>query len=113
MRSKTMQKRQVQRRLTPEQVEQLVLDYQAGNSMQKLARSWHLHRTTVAEHLRRAGVAVRQRGIPIAQLGEAGRLYGEGWSCQRLAERYRCDEETVRQALKQHKVQMRKPWERN
>jgi hypothetical protein len=48
---------------------------------------------------------------PIAQLGEAERLYGEEWSCQRLAERlygeewscqrlaerYGCDDETVRQ----------------
>jgi hypothetical protein len=65
--------------------------------MQKLARSWRLHRTTMAAHLRRAGVAARHRGTPIAQLGEAERLYGEEWSCQRLAERYGCDDETVRQ----------------
>jgi hypothetical protein len=32
------------------------------DSMQKLARRWHLHRTTMAAHLRRAGVAARHRG---------------------------------------------------
>jgi hypothetical protein len=57
--------------------------------MLQLAKSWHLHRTTVAEHLRRAGVAVRQRGLPAERLDEAVRLYAEGWSCQRLAQRLR------------------------
>ena len=40
------------------------------------------------------------------------RLYGDGWSCQRLAERYGCDDETVRQSLKRLGVRRRKPWER-
>jgi hypothetical protein len=78
-----MRKRQAQRRLTTEQVEQLAAEYQAGDSVQNLARNWRLHRTTVAEHLRRAGVVVRQRGIPIAQLGEAERLYWDNLSVRR------------------------------
>jgi DNA-directed RNA polymerase specialized sigma24 family protein len=36
----------------------------------------------------------------------------EGWSCQKLAERFDCDDETVRQALKRAGVVLRKPWER-
>jgi lambda repressor-like predicted transcriptional regulator len=78
--------------------------------MQKLAERWNLHRTTVAEHLHRAGVAVRQRGIPAEMLDEAIRLYGEGWSCQRLAERYGCSAETVRQVLRKSSVRLRSPW---
>jgi hypothetical protein len=39
-----------------------------------LAKRWRLHRTTVAEHLRRAGVEIRQRGIPLEKLDEAIRL---------------------------------------
>lgn len=80
--------------------------------MKDLANQWRLHRTTVAAHLRQAGVALRRRGVPDAQLSEAVRLYGEGWSCQRLAERYHCDDETVRQALKRASVRLRRPWER-
>jgi hypothetical protein len=64
LRSKTTRERQIQRRLTPEQIERLVAEHLAGNSVQKLANSWHLHQTTVTEHLRRAGVPVRQRSIP-------------------------------------------------
>jgi hypothetical protein len=68
--------------------------------MLALARRWKLRRTTVAEHLKRAGVEVRQRGVPADKLDEAIRLYREGWSCRRLAKHYGCDDETVRQTLK-------------
>jgi uncharacterized protein (DUF433 family) len=112
MRSKKIRARQVQRRLTPEQVDQLVAEYQAGDSMLQLAKSWRLHRTTVAEHLGRAGIAVRQRGISTERLGDAARLYQDGWSCQRLASHFGCNAETMRQALKQAGVQLRAPWDR-
>ncbi len=39
----------------------------------------------MAGHLRRAGVELRRQGLCEEQLTEAGRLYGEGWSLQRLA----------------------------
>jgi hypothetical protein len=86
MQPRTTLKRQVQRRLTPEQVEQLVVEYQSGKSMQELARSWH-YGTTVAEHLRRASVSIRQRGIPPESVDESIGLYMAGWPCRRLAER--------------------------
>jgi transposase-like protein len=95
------------------QRDQLVAEYVSGASMLALARRWELHRTTVAEHLRRAGVAVRQRGIPAEKLDEAIRLYRGGWSCWRLAKRYNCDDETVRQALKRAGIALRAPWERD
>lgn len=102
----------MQRRLTSVQVEQLAQEYGAGDDMAVIAARWSLHRTTVAGHLRRAGVALRRQGLPTDQLSEAIRLYNEGLSCQSLAERYGCDDETVRQALKGAGVRMRKPWER-
>lgn len=109
---KAVRGRQIQRRLTAEQGDQLLSEYRAGASMKDLANQWRLHRTTVAAHLRQAGVALRRRGVPDAQLSEAVRLYSEGGSCQRLAERYHCDDETVRQALKGAGVRLRQPWER-
>jgi hypothetical protein len=80
--------------------------------MLALARQWGLHRTTVAEQLRRAGVEIRQRGIPLEKLDEAIRLYEKGWSCVRLAELYNCDDETVRQTLRRAGVRLRAPWDR-
>jgi DNA-directed RNA polymerase specialized sigma24 family protein len=107
------QQRQPQRRLTPEQVQMLVREYEAGDDMKVLATRWGLHRLTVAAHLRRAGVELRRQGLSDEQLGEAARLYGEGWSLQRLAERYQCDDETVRKYLKRAGVRMRRPWGRS
>jgi lambda repressor-like predicted transcriptional regulator len=80
--------------------------------MKVLAARRDLHRTTVAAHLRRAGVTLRRQGIPPEQMDDAVQLYQEGWSCQRLAGRYSCDDETVRQALKVTCIRMRAPWER-
>ncbi|MEX5718205.1 hypothetical protein [Geodermatophilus maliterrae] len=90
----------------------MVREYEAGDAMTVLATRWGLHRTTVAEHLRRAGVALRRQGVSAEQLDVAIRLYGKGWSLQRLAERYDCDDETVRQSLKRAGVTMRTPWQR-
>jgi transposase len=99
--------------LTPGEVAQLVAEYAGGAHMHDVAARWHVHRTTVAGHLRQAGVALRRQGVPADKLDEAIRLYAEGWSCQRLAERYDCDAETVRQALKRANVRLRAPWARN
>jgi lambda repressor-like predicted transcriptional regulator len=111
-RAKPAKQRQTQRRLTPEQVEQLIAGYQGGDDMTVLATRWDLHRTTVAAHLTRAGVELRRQGVPPERIDEASRLYGEGWSLQRLAERFHCDDKTVRQALQRPGVRLQAPWER-
>ncbi len=105
-------RRQQQRRLTAAQIAELVIEYQSGDDMNVLAARWNLHRTTVAGHLTQAGVSTRRQGIPATRVYEAARLYGEGWSCARLAERYDCVDETVRQTLKRAGVKLRMPWER-
>ncbi len=105
--------RPVQRRLTANQVVELVAEYQAGADMRELAVRWQVHRTTVAGHLRRAGVELRRQGLTEEHLDEAVRLYSEGWSLQRLAERYGCDAETVRSYVRRSGVEMRKPWKRS
>ncbi len=106
------QRRQQQRRLTAAEVVQLVIEYQAGADMNVLAARWQLHRATVATHLAQAGVSTRRQGIPDTRVHELVRLYAEGWSCARLAERYDCVDETVRQTLKRAGVKLRTPWER-
>ena len=110
--AKRSKPRQVQHRLTRKHRDELVAEYLSGASMLALGKKWGLHRTTVTEHLRRAGVAVRPRGIPAEKLDEAIRLYREGWSCWRLAKRYDCAGETVRQTLNRAGQRLRAPWER-
>jgi transposase-like protein len=93
--------RQAQRRLTPEQTQQLVAGYQDGADVQELATRWGIHRTTVATQLRQAGVELRGGGVPADCLDEAIELYRDGWSCQRLAERYGCNATTVWKVMRQ------------
>ncbi len=88
-------------------------EYFAGDDMAVLAAQWGLHRTTVAGHLKRVGVELRRQGVPAERMDEAVRLYGEGWSLERLAERYDCDDETVRGALKRCGAPLRLPWQRS
>jgi len=50
--------RQVQRRLSPNKIAQLVADYQAGTGTEKLALDYGISRDTVSKHIKRAGVPV-------------------------------------------------------
>jgi hypothetical protein len=104
--------RRPQVRLTPELVQQLVADYEAGASMTALADCHGLHRTTVASHLRGAGVEFRRQGLNDGEVREASRLYADGWPLSRLGARYDCAADTVRLALLRAGVSMRRPWER-
>lgn len=81
-------------------------------TMQSLAKTWDLHRTTVAAHLQRAGVNLRRQRLAAEQLPQGVTLYVEGWSCHRLSERFGCSAETVRQELKRQGVRVRSPWDR-
>jgi hypothetical protein len=67
---------------------------------------------TVTSLLRRHGVELRQVGLTAEQVAEARRLYPEGWSLARLAERYNVDDMTVRPYLLLAGVVMRSPKER-
>lgn len=80
--------------------------------MRALALSYGVHRGTVADHVRRAGVVLRTKGLLDMQVDDAVRLYAEGWSLVKIADRLGCDGQTVRTELKRRGVQMRKPWER-
>jgi hypothetical protein len=49
--------RQVQRRLTPAETDQLIAEYESGDSVKDLARRHNLHRETVSKILTRHGIA--------------------------------------------------------
>ncbi len=71
-----------------------------------------LGKGTVLGLLAEAGVKMRGQGIDTDQLPNLIRLYAEGWSLMRLAARFDCSGETIRQALLHADVALRKPWER-
>ena len=98
--------------LTPEPTQQLVTEYEAGASIKKLAAHAGLHPTTVAPRLGQADIQLRRQGVPDTLLVEARCRCTDGWSSQRLAERYGRDAQTVRQTLNRAGVRLRAPWER-
>jgi hypothetical protein len=83
----------------------------AGANMKDLAAAHGIHRVTVSEIIRRAGVPTRQRGLDPGQVERAVRLYVEGWSLARLGERFGVAGATVWRALRGRGVVMRPPRE--
>jgi lambda repressor-like predicted transcriptional regulator len=92
--------RQAQVRLDPDDADALAAAYRKGTTIKELAM------------LRRLGLERRRPGLSDEQVDEASRLYPEGWSLARLAERYGVDDMTVRRYLLLGGVEMRSPHER-
>ncbi len=59
LRERNARKVQRQRRLTKDEVEEVVKSYEDGSSMQQLAKIWSIHRTTISRHIRKSGVPRR------------------------------------------------------
>jgi hypothetical protein len=104
--------RQSQVRLGPQQANALAVAYRAGKATKELAEWFGIHRATVTAVLQRLGVEPRHSGLSDEQVAEACRLYPEGWSLARLAERYDATDMTVRRYLLLAGVVMRSPHER-
>lgn len=90
--------RQVQRRLSPDDVAELVAHYQAGVRVPDLIEQYGIHRTTVLEHLRRQGVlrSPDTRKLTDADAAEAAELYRAGWSLARVGKQYGVTASTIR-----------------
>jgi len=67
--------------------------------MSEVAARFGIHRTTVASILRRHSEPLRRQGLSVDQVLLGSQLYAEGLSLERVADRFACDAETVRQAF--------------
>ena len=98
--------RQRQRHLTPDEVFNLLVAYEQGGTINELAATFGIHRTTVLEHIRRQG-APRRTGVVLRRIHEAQRLYELGWSLRRVGDHLGVDAETVRQTFKGAGLELR------
>ena len=97
--------RQAQRRLSPVELEALIAGYEAGARVCELAKAYDLHRTTVARHVARAG---KTRPVMTeAQIDEAVRLYGEGWTLHNVGQHIGVADQTIRRVLVERAVTIR------
>jgi transposase-like protein len=86
-----------QRRLSPTAIDELTAAYQAGATISQLASDFGVHRTTVAGHLNRRGVARRseQWAWDVGILRRAAELYATGSSLADVANQFGVDAQTV------------------
>ena len=98
---------QTQRRLSADQIAELIAAYRSGKTMKELASEFGIHRTTVSSHLTEHGVSVRRGGLDQDQTAEAVRLYEQGWSSGRLSEKFGVSADTVLTVLRRARVSIR------
>jgi len=103
-------------KLTSDHVKRPVAMYEQGDSLLQLSRWFGIHRGTVKDHLRRAGVEIRPGNL--AKLSdedknELARLYEAGLSIHKLALRFDVTDNPVHNALKERGVRMRSPNEKS
>jgi DNA-binding NarL/FixJ family response regulator len=92
--------RQEQRRLTPDEVDELVRAYRDGATLKALTNRFGVCRTTVSAHLERRGVPRRQSvGLSPEQVMEAARLYESGLSFAAVGQQLGFAGNTVRTYL--------------
>jgi lambda repressor-like predicted transcriptional regulator len=85
------------RRLGSDEIVELLLTYQQGDSMATLARRFRVRRQTVSELLHRSGLPVReQRAISGDEVAHATALYLAGQSLATVGDQLGYDAETIR-----------------
>ena len=105
--SETVDRSPQQRRLTNAEQADVAGLYDAGSSMNDLARLFSLHRSAIVRALQEQGVPRRIRGLTDEDAAEAGRLYQEGLSIMRLRQKFGCSDSAVMTALRRHGISTR------
>jgi AraC-like DNA-binding protein len=98
-----------QRRLSPTDIDDLIKAYQAGATISQLAIELGIHRTTVAGHLDRHGVARHneQTAWNDQILRQAAELYASGLSLADVADQFGVDAQTVANRFRRAGVAVR------
>lgn len=99
--------RQVQRRFTTVEAGEIAERYQAGQTMNQLARTYHVHRRTIAHCLQKQQVALRQPGLSPDHLERAAMLYQAGWSLARIGDEFGTTDMSVRRTLAKYGIVIR------
>ncbi len=95
------------RRLRPDQLAELAVRYEAGETVYELAERFGINRKTVGEILRSQGVRLRYRSIEPNDHAEVIRLYESGLSLVAVGEVFGVNAGTIRAILARHDVPRR------
>lgn len=89
----------VRRRLTPNQVAQLVADYQTGAPSTELMERYQLGKGTVLRILDDNGVTRRRQAMTADQAADAIALYLSGWSLAKVGRHFGREHTAIRDVL--------------
>jgi hypothetical protein len=103
--SKTI--KQVHRRLSQDQIDELVVAYRAGATLQELSDHFQIHRASISIILERHSVPRRYRMVEGERLDGAIRAYQNGRSVISIADGLGVAGDTVRKALNRAGVKLR------
>lgn len=104
--------KQVQRRLRPAEIDEVIAGYKGGLTVYELAHQFRIHRVTVANLLKRSGLLLRGQSLTAAQVTDAVSLYDSGLPLTRVAAVIGCSSTTVWNTLRAEGVKLRGPHER-
>lgn len=93
--------------LRPVQVDELVGLYEAGATLAELGRQFGVDRRTVAAHLVRRAVPIRQGGLDGSLVAEAGALYESGLTLLQIGMRFGVSQQAVRRYIAAEGVTIR------
>jgi hypothetical protein len=87
----------VQRRLTPSDANEICASYINGTSIDEIARTYGVHRTTIMTHLDRRGVPRRRivRKLTDDLVADAAVMYRDGQSLVTVADAFNVDTRTL------------------
>jgi len=105
--SPTRHKRQAQRHFAAAEAAKIAEQYRAGEMLNQLARTYSVHRRTIAHCLQKPEVPLRQVGLSPEHIIPAAALYRAGWSLARIGGKYGTTDMTVRRVLALHGVEIR------
>jgi len=94
-------------RLDPLQINDLIVAYQAGNTIKELATQFQIHHTNVSNVLKRHGVSRRHRPLTPEQIEHAVQAYQAGSSSKMIGNLLGVDASTIWRTLRRESVNMR------
>jgi len=97
--ARRVRRQKIRRKLSGEEISELVQGYRVGLTVYELATQFGIHRETVAGILEREGVPRRRRPLSPSQIERASILYGSGWSLAQVGAELGCDPSTVWRTL--------------
>lgn len=97
--ARRIRRQKAPRRLSREEIVELVQGYRDGFTVYELATQFGIHRETVSGVLERNGVPRRRKPLSSAQIEQACSLHEGGWSLAQVGAELGCDPSTVWRAL--------------